>query len=80
MAQDDEMAVDVAVDGFPLVLPQPLGGLRIVLLRQSNREYAGDLDFSTVGVETRDRWIEAQDDLGNEYTVATSWTPATIAW
>ena len=73
MAVDDEMSVDVAVDGFPLVLPERLGGVRIVLLRQSNDEDAWDLDFATVGVETRNLWVEAQDDLGNEYTVATSW-------
>ena len=67
------MSVDIAVDGFPLVAPVRLGGLRIVLLRQSNEEDAWDLDFATLGVETRNLWVEARDDLGNEYTVATSW-------
>ena len=73
MAQEDQLSVDVAVDGFPLILPERLGALRIVLLRQSNEEDAWDLDFATLGVETRNLWVKAQDDLGNEYAVATSW-------
>lgn len=72
MVQDDQMSVEVAVDGFPMVCPEPLRGLRIVLLRQVDREDGWDLDFATVGMETRSLWVEAHDDQGNEYTLSTS--------
>lgn len=74
MADDAHMSVDVAVDSLPLVVPRALGALRIVLLRQSNSEDSWDLDYATVGTETRHLWVEAEDDLGNEYTAETAWS------
>lgn len=75
MAEDAELAAEVALEDLPLVLPQQLGTLRIVLLRQSNDddEDVWNLDYATVGVDSRDLWMEAEDELGNEYTVKTRW-------
>ncbi|MDQ3640215.1 MAG: hypothetical protein M3450_01785 [Actinomycetota bacterium] len=74
MPGDVGMSVDIALDQLPLVLPQQLGGLRIVLLRRQNSEDdSWDLDYAAIGLETRNLWVEARDEGGNEYTVTTSW-------
>ena len=76
MASDIAMAVEIDLDDLPLVLPQRLGNLRIVLLRQHNDddEDGWELEYSTVGVDGRDLWVEARDEARNEYTVRTRWT------
>ncbi len=78
MAEDVELTVEVALGDLPFVLPQQLGGLRIVLLRQRNDddEDSWNLDYATIGVDSRDLWVEAEDVRGNEYTVKGRWNSA----
>ena len=45
-----------------------------MLLRQISRDQGSwDLDYATIGPDSPTLWVEARDELGNEYTVASAW-------
>lgn len=74
MDDHEEISVEVVLEELPLVLPRPLGGLRIVLLRASNTDDdSWELDFATVGIDSRDFWVEARDADGKKYGATTRW-------
>ena len=69
MADEEQISVDVALESLPLVVQQPLEGLRIVLLRLSKGDHSWDLTYAAVGYESRTLWVKARDDDDGEYRV-----------
>ena len=68
MPEDGKGSVVFRLDDLPLLVPQGVGGLQVVLLRQSTvDEDSWELDYAAVGHITGDLVIEARDEAGTEY-------------
>lgn len=78
MDEDDKMSVVVALEDLPLLLPERIGELQIVLLRQSSAdEEEWQLDYAAVGrTRAGQVHIEARDERGTEYFSGRSWSSA----
>lgn len=68
MPEDGKGWVVVRLDDLPLVVPEEVGGLQVVLLRQSAvDEDSWELGYAAVGRITGDLAIEARNEAGFEY-------------
>ena len=74
MSADEQITAEVAIDALPLVLPQPIGGRRIVLLQAANDSDIWQLDYAAVGTESRYLSVDVEDDLDNSYTSTGGWS------
>ncbi len=64
-----DAAFDLFVADLPLVVPGPVGPLRVVLLDLATRDGAWRLHYAATGKSDRSIWIEAEDEAGNEFDV-----------
>lgn len=63
------------LDDLPLLVPQRVGGLQVVLLRQSGvDEDSWELDYAAVGRFTGGLEFAAKDEAGTEYVPTGGWT------
>lgn len=75
MAEDGQKSVVFELEDLPLLVPQRVGALQVVLLRQSvvNNE-SWELDYAAVGRITGELVAEARDEAGTEYVPAGGWS------
>ena len=75
MADEGKRSVVFAPHDLPLLVPQPVSGLQVVLLRQSGvDEESWQLDYAAVGRVTGELVVEARDEAGREYVPAGAWS------
>jgi hypothetical protein len=69
MPEDGTTSVVVfGLDDLPLLVPERVGGLKVVLLRQSGvDEESWEIDYAAVGGVAGELVLEARDEAGTEY-------------
>lgn len=75
MAKDERRSVVFGLDDLPLLVPQRVGELQVVLLRQSGvDEDSWQLDYAAVGRVTGELVVDAKDEAGTEYVPTAGWS------
>ena len=75
MVEDGQRSVVFEFEDLPLLVPQRVGGLQVVLLRQSVvDDESWQLDYAAVGRITGELVVEARDEVGTEYVPAGGWS------